>query len=217
MIVGIDTCGATGTVALAQWQKGVASLVAQTELAGKSYSAELIQKMRELLEEQGVGFGQIEAIVVTNGPGSFTGVRIGLASAKALAEALGIPLIAVSRLRVLAEKGQRQAAALDAGRGEFYFGSREFEGLLGPEEVRERLALSDGGLAVCEEGAAAVFTGASWPAAILVDPPTAWDAISLATVRLSEGDFDDVESLDANYLRRSDAEIFSKPAQTGRG
>jgi tRNA threonylcarbamoyladenosine biosynthesis protein TsaB len=217
MIVGIDTCGATGTVALAQWREGVASLMAQTELAGKTYSAQLIPKINELLDGQRVSLKDIEAIVAVKGPGSFTGVRIGLASAKALAEALGIPLIAVSRLRVLAEKGQRQAAALDAGRGEFYFGSREFEGLLGPEEVRERLALPDGGLAVCEEGAAAVFTGASWPAAILVDPPTAWDAISLATFRLSEGDFDDVESLDANYLRRSDAEIFSKPAQTGRG
>jgi tRNA threonylcarbamoyladenosine biosynthesis protein TsaB len=214
MLVGIDTCGATGTVALAQWKDGVASLVAQMELAGKTYSAQLIPKINELLDGQGMSLKDIEAIVAVKGPGSFTGVRIGLASAKALAEALGVPLIAVSRLGVLAEKGQKQAAALDAGRGEFYFGEYSdevFEGLLGPEEVRERLALSGEGLAVCEE-VAAIFA-----AATLVDPPSAWDAITLASSRLRASDFDDVESLDANYLRRSDAEIFSKPTvPTGR-
>jgi tRNA threonylcarbamoyladenosine biosynthesis protein TsaB len=210
MLLGIDTCGATGTVALAQWREGIASVVAQTELAGKTYSAQLIPKINELLDGQGMSIKDIETIVAVKGPGSFTGVRIGLASAKALAEALGVPLIAVSRLSVLAEKGQKQAAALDAGRGEFYFGEYSgegFEGLLGPEEVRERLALAGEGLAVCEEVAAALFA-----AAMLVDPPSAWDAITFASSRLRASDFDDVESLDANYLRRSDAEIFSKPA-----
>ena len=64
MIVGIDTCGATGTVALAQWREGVASLMTQTELAGKTYSAQLIPKINELLDGQRVRLKDIEAIVV---------------------------------------------------------------------------------------------------------------------------------------------------------
>ncbi len=214
MLLGLDTCGVTGTVALARREgegEGLA-LVAQTELAGKTYSAQLIPRMRELLEEHGASFGEIEAIVVTNGPGSFTGVRIGLSSAKGLAEALGAPVVAVSRLAALAEKGKARAAALDAGRGEIYFGTygeEVFEGLLSPEDVRARISEP---LAVCEEGIAATFAEAR-----LVDPPTAWDAIQFAAARLRAGDFDDVESLDANYLRRSDAEIFAKPAAAPAG
>lgn len=212
MLLGIDTCGAMGTVALAREDSDALTLIAQTELAGKTYSAQLIPKMRELIDENGASLGEIEAIVVTNGPGSFTGVRIGLSSAKGVAEALGAPVVAVSRLAVLAEKSRTQAAALDAGRGEIYFGTygeEAFEGLLSPEEVRARFS---GILAVCEEGVAAAFEGAR-----IVDPPTAWDAIQFATTRLRARDFDDVESLDANYLRRSDAEIFAKPvAPAGR-
>lgn len=213
MLLGLDTCGATGTIALARWNEDEMALVAQVELAGKTFSAQLIPKTRELLEAHGTSLGEIEAIVVVNGPGSFTGVRIGVSSAKGLAEALGIPAVAVSRLEVLAEKAQSSAAALDAGRGEFYFGmyglgvsgEEAFEALLSPEEVRERLESSDKKLAVCETQAAEIF-----PAAMLVDPPTAWDAIRVASARLRAEDFDDPETLDANYLRRSDAELFAK-------
>src|SRR5271165_4785449 len=104
LLLGIDTCGSTGTIALARWSDGALSLVAQTELAGKTYAAQLVPKIHELLETLSSCPEDLTAIVVVNGPGSFTGVRIGVSSAKALAEALGIPLLAVSRLAVLAQK-----------------------------------------------------------------------------------------------------------------
>ena len=87
----------------------------QKELAGKTYSAELVPKIQELLEEQGVGLQELEAVVVVHGPGSFTGVRIGVSSAKALAEALNIPLLAVSRLAVLAQRPRRRRPFLMPG------------------------------------------------------------------------------------------------------
>ncbi len=202
MLLGIDTCGGLGTVALARWNGGAISVLGQKELAGKTYSAELVPKIQELLEEQGVGLQELEAVVVVHGPGSFTGVRIGVSSAKALAEALNIPLLAVSRLAVLAHKAETEAAVLDAGRGEFYFGTSSGEALLMPGEIRERVL---GRRAVCEDSTALVF-----PEAVPADPPSAADALTFAVPRLRRRDFNDVATIDGNYLRRSDAELFAK-------
>jgi len=204
MLLGIDTCGASGTVALGRWENGTIGLLAQKEIAGKTYSAQLVPTIQRLLMEQEVGLEHLEAVVVAHGPGSFTGVRIGVSSAKALAEALTIPLLAVSRLAVLVHAAGTDAAALDAGRGEFYFRAQAEEALLSPEEIRERFT---GRLAVCEQRAAQVF-----PEATVVDPPSAADALAFALPRLAAKDYDDVALVDGNYLRRSDAEIFAKRA-----
>jgi tRNA threonylcarbamoyladenosine biosynthesis protein TsaB len=203
MLLGIDSCGAVGTIALARSSGDTVSPFAQTKMEGKTFAAQIAPALREILAAQGLGREDIEAIVVVNGPGSFTGVRIGVSSAKALAEALGVPLLAVSRLAVLAFKANTEAAALDAGRGEFYFRRQTNEALVAPEEIRERL---HGALAVCEESAARVFSGA-----VLVDAPTAAEALVYAAPRLRARDFDDVAALDGNYVRRSDAELFAKP------
>jgi tRNA threonylcarbamoyladenosine biosynthesis protein TsaB len=206
MLLGIDTCGGSGSVALAQWRESRLELVSDAELAGRTYSALLVPKVRELIEEQHCGPQDLEAIVVVHGPGSFTGIRVGLSTAKGLAEALSIPLLAVSRLAVLAAKAGTNAAVLDAGRGEFYIRLQEDEALLTPEEIRERLP---GTLAVCEESAAKLF-----PGAVLVQPPTAADALRYALPRLAANDFDDIATIDGDYVRRSDAELFAhQPAR----
>ena len=202
MLLGIDTCGTLGTVALARWDNGRISLAAQREIAGKTYSAQLVPVIQELLAEQGTSLEDLEAVIVVHGPGSFTGVRIGVSTAKALAEALAIPLLAVSRLAVLAHKAGTDAAALEAGRGEFYLRAGSEEALLLPNEVRARIS---GSLAVCEQNAAQTF-----PEATVVHPSSAADAMAYAAPRLILKDFDDVETVDGNYLRRSDAEIFAK-------
>jgi len=202
MVLGIDTCGAAGTIALARWSDGAVSLIALTELAGKTYAAQFVPKIHELLKAQNSGPQDLKAIVVVNGPGSFTGVRIGVSSAKALAEALGIPLLAVSRLAVLAQKAATDAVALDAGRGEFYFRGQSREALLTLKEIRKQLS---GALGVCEEIAEHAF-----PGTVLVEPPDAGDALVFATPRLQAKDFDDVATLDGNYIRRPDAEFSAR-------
>jgi tRNA threonylcarbamoyladenosine biosynthesis protein TsaB len=203
MLLGIDTCGAVGTIALARWSNDAVSPLAQAELAGKTFAAQMMPELKKLLVAQKTDRGDLKAIVVVNGPGSFTGVRIGVSSAKALAEALGIPVIAVSRLTVLAHKAGTDAAAIDAGRGEFYFRAGEIEALLTSAEIRER---GLGKLAVCEKSASEAF-----PEAKRVSAPTAVDALLYVAPRLAAGDFDDVAALDGNYVRRSDAELFAKP------
>jgi tRNA threonylcarbamoyladenosine biosynthesis protein TsaB len=203
MLLGIDTCGASGTIALVRWSDGAVSHLVQAELAGKTFAAQLVPKIQDLLASQGSNLEDLKAIVVVNGPGSFTGLRIGVSSSKALAEALSLPLLAVSRLAVLAQKAQADMAVLDGGRDEYYFRKQKQESLFTPEEVRRRL---NGTLAVCEENVAHAF-----PAALLVDPPTAADALVYAVPRLQAKDFDDIAMLDGNYVRRSDAELFAKP------
>jgi tRNA threonylcarbamoyladenosine biosynthesis protein TsaB len=204
MLLGVDTCGPTGSIALARWSNESVSLIVETELAGKTYAAQFVPMSRELLKTQEAGPEDLRAIVVVTGPGSFTGVRIGVSSAKALAEGLGIPVLPVSRLAVLAQKSGTNASALDAGRGEFYFRAKSQEGLLTPEEIRNLLS---GALGVCEENAARAF-----PESILIEPPNAADALLFAGQRLQAKDFVDVAMLDGNYVRRSDAELFAKQA-----
>ena len=202
IVLAIDTCGASGSIALARIEGGKASLLAQAELAGKTYSAQLIPAIQTLVSAQQLGPRDLQAIVVTNGPGSFTGIRIGVSTAKGLAEPRSIPLLAVSRLAVLAWKASANSAALDAGRAELYFrdGSREF--LLAARHANEYQSAR---IAICEPTLLRVF-----PDALMSDPPTAADALTFAVPRLWASDFDDIAALDGNYLRRSDAEIFAK-------
>jgi tRNA threonylcarbamoyladenosine biosynthesis protein TsaB len=215
LILSIDTCGPSGTIALARLhdpadRESQIDLLGETGLPGKTYSVRLMPSIRDLLAAHAVALADPAAIIVTSGPGSFTGIRIGLSTAKGLAEVRSTPLVAVSRLAVLAHKAGTHAAALDASRHEYYFGDfpgdSASEALLSREHFLERAAAVGPNLAVCEGPVHALATSAS-----LVPPPTAAEAIHYALPRLRRAAFDDPITLDGNYLRRSDAEIFSKP------
>ncbi len=215
LLLSIDTCGHNGTVALARLNGDRLAVLAQTDLPGKTYSARLIPAIRELLAAQDFTLPALDAIVVTSGPGSFTGIRIALSTAKGLAEAHSTPILVVSRLAVLAHKAQNpthptQAAALDASRHEFYLGDYSGptprESLLTLSHFQQLSATLGHHLAVCEESVLALA-----PHAQLVSAPTAADALRFALPRLRARRFDDPVTLDGNYLRRSDAEIFFRP------
>jgi tRNA threonylcarbamoyladenosine biosynthesis protein TsaB len=214
-ILLIDTAGSEGSVALADTELEPA-VVAAEALPGRSSSERLVPAVRRLMEGRGWKLRELAAVVVVHGPGSFTGVRVGLSAAKGLCEAGGVGLIAVSRLGLLAAcvdgEGQPVHAVLDAGRGEFYYGE-----YVGRSCVRETLmkidevlaAVAGGVAAVCEAKVAEALAGLG---PRMVDEPLAGDALPFALERIGAGDFDDVATLDANYLRRTDAEIFSKSA-----
>ncbi len=208
----IHTAGSEGSVALAEGREVVAVEV----LPGRSSSERLVPAVRRLMELQHWSLRDLKAVVVVHGPGSFTGVRVGLSAAKGLSEAGGVPLIAVSRLALLAASvGEGDAtvhAVLDAGRGEFYYGEYVGhrcvrEALLSYEEVSAVVA--DGGLVVVCEAKVAEMLSTMQPR--FVDEPSAGDALPLALERIASSEFDDVSLIDANYLRRTDAEIFAKP------
>jgi tRNA threonylcarbamoyladenosine biosynthesis protein TsaB len=208
----MHTSGSEGSVALADTELAD-SVVASETLPGRSSSERLVPAVRRLMEARGWKLHDLTAVVVVHGPGSFTGVRVGLSAAKGLCEAGGVPLIAVSRLALLAEcaGGGTVHAVLDAGRGEFYYGEyvgRRLvrEALLSEDEVRA--AVGGGVVVVCEAKVAEALAGMR---PRLVAEPAAGDALAFAVERAAAGDFDDAALADANYLRRSDAEIFAKP------
>jgi tRNA threonylcarbamoyladenosine biosynthesis protein TsaB len=225
-ILSLDTCGSCGSVALGRLDLtgNALEIVGKAGLPGRSYSAQLIPKIEELLAAQHATVREIQAIVVVRGPGSFTGIRVGLSAAKGLAEAMGVGIVALSRLALLAVASglPHVLAAVEAGRGEYYVGEYRNgenlgERLLSGAEVAAAARKPGAGVLVYEAGS----TGAADPtgsliasAPVYLRAPDAADALGFAVDRLRAGSFEDIESLDANYLRRSDAELFGA---TGTG
>ena len=219
MLLSLNTCGNTASVALGVADKNEVRIVATAELAVRTYSARLIPEIASLLESKFATLRDVEAIVVVKGPGSFTGIRVGLSTAKGLAEGAGIPLIALSRLALLANASglPHVLAAVDAGRGEYYVGeyrngSSLSEMLLSGEETVAAAKRPGAGVLVCDESragdaSASACTALALCGPIYVQPPDAAEALRFAMSRFHARDFDNPETLDANYLRRSDAEV----------
>jgi tRNA threonylcarbamoyladenosine biosynthesis protein TsaB len=220
MLLSLNTCGNTGSVALGKPQMNEVDIVATASLAGRTYSSRLIPEIAALLENRQATMRDIEAIVVVNGPGSFTGIRVGLSTAKGLSEGAAIPLIAVSRLAVLANASglPHVLAAVDAGRGEYYVGEYRNgknlgEMLMSGEETIAAAQQPGAGVLICDESTADHASATACSALAIcgpfyVQPPDAAEALQFALSRFWAGDFDNPETLDANYLRRSDAEVL---------
>lgn len=121
MLLALDTSTRYASVALSHDGALRADL---TWLVENRHSAELLPRVQEILRAQGVASGELDGVAIACGPGSFNGVRAGVATAKGLALALGVPLAGVPTLDIIAW-GARLAAGevwalLDAGRGEVY-------------------------------------------------------------------------------------------------
>jgi tRNA threonylcarbamoyladenosine biosynthesis protein TsaB len=218
LLLAIDTCGPRGSVALGRLAGQAVEILRQIELEGRNYSSTLVAAVADMMAHAGERLTALRAIVAVNGPGSFTGVRVGMSAVKGLAEPAQVSVVAVSRLEVLAWKAGVRTSALDAHRREVFLrlaapGVAARELLAGAEELG---AIDDQELtaALCDDAAEALLRGA-WPQAKLVrtDPPTAADALRLCVPRVLESEFTDLALLDGNYLRRSDAEIFGDAAR----
>lgn len=202
----IDTCSndASG-VALAV--DGV--VIAEAALPERSASAALLDAVQHVLREGGKAFGDVNAIGVVSGPGSFTGIRVGLAAAKGFCLARNLPLAAVSRLEVLAEAAAepRGWAALDAGRGEVYarrLHSEAAEELLKLEDLR---AQASNTFVVVDSAALAAKLAAL---DVRVVPLRAASALKVVQRSLAAGG-SDLVTADANYVR-GESQIYASKA-----
>ena len=117
---------ATTACSVACWSKD-AAVAQRAEIAGRRQAEILMPMVKRTMQEAGFDYAMLDAIAVTNGPGSFTGVRIGLATARGLALAAGLPLVGVTTLQALAaapsqdeRRGRIILAALDARRDQLY-------------------------------------------------------------------------------------------------
>jgi tRNA threonylcarbamoyladenosine biosynthesis protein TsaB len=216
-VLAIDTCGVTGSVALASLDKvtGDVTCMQQIDLGPKTAAAQLMPAIARLLEQAQLALADLYAVVVVHGPGSFTGERIAISTAKGLAHASGLPIVAVSRLSVLAGLGRvpECLALLDAGRGELYAGDWRAgecgrEWLASTDEV-EAAARCGMHLVVAESILATRLAAWSPESA---GPLDACAAVRAARQRLRAAQWDDLRTLDANYLRHSDAQLFGRPA-----
>lgn len=224
LLLIVDTSGKNGSVALARAGEDGDQVhgIDSSPLAGGTFSAQLVPQIAELLEKHRFRKTDINAFIVVSGPGSFTGLRVGLAAIKGLAEILGKPIVPVSVLEVLAvaaEKQGRVLALLDAGRGQLYAG--EYDVTAGRcERIREHL-ISKEALAA---HAAGVTVSTSDPLLARAAREPALCVVELESVtpemiacvgwtKLQAGEVIAPEQLDANYVRGSD-EIFAKPASS---
>ena len=242
-------------------QAGVALVDAEGhEIASRharvtTHSEQLLAMVAEVLDEAGLRPPRLDApaarhgvdtalaaIACGAGPGSFTGLRIGLATAKGLSLASGVPLLLVSSLAALAHRappGVLAVPCIDAFKGEVYAGfyargrgaapqdasaltQVEPEAVLAPERLAERLRARldlPGGSAVHLMGDGA----ARWPVLemaglITTDrvPPHALDVGRLAVLRLQRGEADDLAAAVPTYIRPSEAELKGPPPAPSR-
>jgi tRNA threonylcarbamoyladenosine biosynthesis protein TsaB len=223
LVLAVDTSGRDGSVALCRGDASHFELLQFCALEGGTYSARLVPSIAGLLLAANVSKTQLDLLVVVDGPGSFTGLRVGLSTVKAFCEVLRKPLVVVSMLEALAvtygSEGEPVTAVLDASRGELYIGEYQVSSR-GARRVQESIAKKGEFLAqVASLGSrvATLVVGVSealataGSAVALVDPLHA-DIIGRIGVRkFLAGDVADPATLDANYIRRSDAELFWLP------
>jgi len=210
-VLAIDTTGEFGSIALAG-EQGLLEEVALDSPDG--FAHVLFGEIERLLARHRLSVEQIDAFASASGPGSFTGVRVGLTAVKGLAEATGRKVIAVSNLEALAWFGSHplRAAVLDARRGEVYGGV--YDAALRPvqEEVVAKLedwlaALPQGDLEIVTHGLR--LDQVAKP--VLEAPRSLAGSIGrIAFDRLGRGEVLDPAEIDANYVRRSDAELLWK-------
>jgi tRNA threonylcarbamoyladenosine biosynthesis protein TsaB len=222
ILLAIDTSGKDGGITLARVEDaargpGALAVVESIGLEGGTFSAQLVPQIAGLLERHGLTKNDIGAFAVASGPGSFTGLRVGLAAVKALAEILGKPIAAVSRLEAVACAGRcrgRVCSAIDAGRSELYVGEYDFgDGRLIDESLQsqeEFLARARGSKVVTPERALVEAARAAGAEAEEVERPGSEAIARLGWEKIQRGETVSAEALEANYIRRSDAEIFAK-------
>jgi len=215
-ILGIDTSGPLSSVALLE---GGSVRAEERFPEGARPSADIVPALQRILGEAGVRVEDVDAFAAVRGPGSFTGLRVGLATARGLALASGRPAAGMCALDLLARQAPREAstvcALIDAGRGEVYAGIYRADGeswsrqgayqLLSPEAA----AGLAGAAVYLGSGAAAGRARLEACPGARIAPHRPWlaaDAARELGAALARGERIDPETLRPLYIRPSEAE-----------
>ncbi len=222
MLLAIDTSSLVLSCALAEKDRLVAEWTVQKRL---THSEQLIPHIDGLMKEAGVKKEEIDGIAVSIGPGSFTGLRIGLATAKMAAYIWKVPLVGVDTLEALAwNMAGSQSFVLpleDAQRGNVYaalYGAfdtfwKEAAAEVAPIDEVIAAALRHGGPVAAVGESADKYKEKLLDAGIRVAPPhsrccRAGSVAMVGLARLENGERDDPLTLLPNYIRRSEAEVL---------
>ena len=217
LTLAVDTTAEFGSIALVD-DNGVRDVVLLH--APEGFSQVLFGAIEGLLARQRVSLSEIELFAGASGPGSFTGVRVGLSAIKGLAEVLGKRVIAVSNLAALAEFGKSdvRATVIDARRGEVYAALYDGAGhQIVPEVVvpfQKFLALLPARefewISLDFAPFLPALAGTRYERYPVVQAPSAMaGAIAQLAIRqAAAGLAQDPAAIEANYVRRSDAELL---------
>jgi tRNA threonylcarbamoyladenosine biosynthesis protein TsaB len=225
-ILAVDTATSGCSVALTDGEH----LLTEINLVStQTHSRHLVGMIAEACRLAGLAVGGMDAYAVVKGPGSFTGLRIGVSTVKGLAEAAGRPIIGVSSLQALAEQAAASTSLvcplIDARRGEVYFSTyRMIDGVL-VERHPEDVLRPDQALQSIDAPCTFVGNGAVLYRAIIRDnlgdgayfSHSATHHIRASTVArlawngLRNGNSDEVTHLVPAYVRKSDAQIGRRP------
>jgi tRNA threonylcarbamoyladenosine biosynthesis protein TsaB len=192
-ILAIDTTSERGSIAITEGEQVTAEIALHST---DGFAQVLFGKIENLLAGNGLRLAEIDGFASASGPGTFTGVRVGLTAVKGLAEGMSRKVVAVSNLKAMAYFGTRNLRApwMDARRGDIYG------------------AVYNAGLEVMQDEV--VMRYDAWLAAlpadveILSEPRLLAGAIgTIAAREFAAGRAVDPAVVDANYVRRSDAEM----------
>jgi tRNA threonylcarbamoyladenosine biosynthesis protein TsaB len=217
-VLSLETSGTTGSVAVLEDNE----LVAEQALPGGQRSAQsLVPTIQALLAQAGWKISQVGLLMVTSGPGSFTSLRIGVSTAKALAYAVGAEILGVNTLEVIARQahgdGQPVKVVLDAQRDQL-FAATLASGKAGREPGTSATAVVDNQDWLDSLQPGEVVSGPGLkrladrlpPGVIVVDRalwmPTATVVGQIGFEQYSAGRRDDVFQLVPQYFRRTAAE-----------
>jgi tRNA threonylcarbamoyladenosine biosynthesis protein TsaB len=231
LILALDTSSPSGSVAVLRDERIVGSASTWTD---EVYSARMFRHVEFLLQELSLRLEEFDLFAVAAGPGSFTGLRVGLAAVKGWAEVYQKPIAAISGLEAIAVQSHSRVPllvpVLDARRGQIYFGFYRrldparlaLEGpecVATPEEFVQALSMhaANSGFAIVTPVPALVQEALSrleTPGAAAgntpiddVSPVLAPHVGRLGYRRAQRGELADALTLDANYVRRTDAEL----------
>jgi len=220
LLLAADTSGKHGSIALAECgAHDECKILEVVPLQGGTFSAQLVPQIAALLAKYGFGKRDIGAFAVASGPGSFTGLRVGLAAIKALAEVLEKPIAAVSLLEAVATASRSDrniVAALDAGRNEVYAAECEIrngEARLISERLMSREQLFESARnATIRTPDQSLAEAARLQGLRLeqIEHPRSDIIARLGWRKIQRRQTVSPEELEANYIRRSDAEIFAR-------
>ena len=236
LVLALDTSSPSGSLAVLRDEKIVGVVSTAT---GEVYSSRMFRELEFLLGELSVRMEEFELFAVAAGPGSFTGLRVGLAAVKGWAEVYRKPIAPVSALEAVAVQAHSNAAlivpVLDARRGQLYFGlyrraagGAPGESLLVLDGEEYMMTPSEFFEAVRERAAGVEFAIVTpqpelFPAEAMqnqiaklkavVEPASSVLAPFIGQLGLrcaQRGELADPLTLDANYVRRTDAQLHWK-------
>ncbi|NUN14399.1 MAG: tRNA (adenosine(37)-N6)-threonylcarbamoyltransferase complex dimerization subunit type 1 TsaB [Myxococcales bacterium] len=237
-LLAIDTCLTTTGVALFENEHPVAATYHRSE---RQHASRLLKDIDNILSSRRIGLADLKCIAVTTGPGSFTGLRVGLTTAKSLAYSHGIPVVGVNSLECLAHGvyGHRGTVAVvvDAKKNEVYAALyKTFDSLSEPIEIG--VAFVDNPISAAQRLttlAAGDTTTAQSPRDVLVvgdgalvyadvfshcpfrSGPTLWNVVhpecvgALGLRRFAQGSAISWEAIEPVYLRKAEAELTVGP------